>query len=531
MSEIKSKKSFFSEWLEKLQQESWQLELLISGLALFGIWEFQYVLERFDHYIQVESIGSIRNYLRFFLLTLKAGWLIFLINLLFHIIIRGFWIGAIGLRYVSGGIDYESLNYSDRFTNFYKRTIGDFDDYIERLEKLSSVIFSYTFLLFFLLLSFIFFNGVFATVISFFNKFLDINESDKSGLFGVVGMIYYGLGFIVLIDFLTLGAFKKIKEPTVSRIYFYIYRFYSIVSISFISRPLLLNFIDNKYTRRLFFLAIPYGLIILVGFNGFRYDRYPSFPSFSQKNDHRNVIAQHSINWNLYDDLRSEHHLTYARNVDKPPKTKIKRASLNAHEHLQNSDAKLFLEYTEDMEDDILEKDSTLTPFRKKDFRYAFISDEVVADSTENLITSAKVRELRIMREAVRQSKKRTYSDDDAIQLYDTYSAYSRDDLSKLSDEIENRYEQKIKEYISLKLERMVNVIKGLHDVRIDDKNWNDQLDCSFYIHPNMHERGILCYIPLDSLKRGKHLIDIIKKPCRDCTEISTKIPFRIVSN
>ena len=27
----------FSQWLEKLQQESWQLELIISGIALFGI--------------------------------------------------------------------------------------------------------------------------------------------------------------------------------------------------------------------------------------------------------------------------------------------------------------------------------------------------------------------------------------------------------------------------------------------------------------------------------------------------------------
>ena len=49
------KKALFSEWLENLQQESWQLELLISGLALFGIWESQYMLQRLDYFIQVES--------------------------------------------------------------------------------------------------------------------------------------------------------------------------------------------------------------------------------------------------------------------------------------------------------------------------------------------------------------------------------------------------------------------------------------------------------------------------------------------
>jgi hypothetical protein len=31
-------KNIFKQWLEKLQQESWQLELLISGFALFGIY-------------------------------------------------------------------------------------------------------------------------------------------------------------------------------------------------------------------------------------------------------------------------------------------------------------------------------------------------------------------------------------------------------------------------------------------------------------------------------------------------------------
>jgi len=49
----KTKKGFFSEWLEQLQQESWQLELLISGLALFGIWESRGLLQRLEYYVDV----------------------------------------------------------------------------------------------------------------------------------------------------------------------------------------------------------------------------------------------------------------------------------------------------------------------------------------------------------------------------------------------------------------------------------------------------------------------------------------------
>jgi len=36
---MSQRKPFFKEWLEKLQQESWQLELIISGIAILGLRE------------------------------------------------------------------------------------------------------------------------------------------------------------------------------------------------------------------------------------------------------------------------------------------------------------------------------------------------------------------------------------------------------------------------------------------------------------------------------------------------------------
>ena len=156
-------KSFFSEWLEKLQQESWQLELLISGLALFGIYESQDLLIELRMYVQSNSEGMTKVSQNFFIGILGVGWKIFFINLLIHVILRGLWIGAIGLRYVSQDIDYEALNYSEYFTQMLKNRVGAFDDFIEKLEKICSVLFAYTFLLFLLFfsLSFFFFQIVF----------------------------------------------------------------------------------------------------------------------------------------------------------------------------------------------------------------------------------------------------------------------------------------------------------------------------------------------------------------------------------
>ena len=43
----KQNKKSFSKWLNKLQQESWQLELLISGLVIFALLES---LTHFPHF-------------------------------------------------------------------------------------------------------------------------------------------------------------------------------------------------------------------------------------------------------------------------------------------------------------------------------------------------------------------------------------------------------------------------------------------------------------------------------------------------
>ena len=150
-----SQKQFFSEWLEKLQQESWQLELLISGFALFGVWESHGFLIYIQDYIAAHTFGQLEQVLQLIIYALLVGWVIFFTNLLIHIIFRGLWIGAIGLRYVSGDIEYDKFNYSEPFTKHIRKKVGDFDSYIEQLEKISSVLFSYTFLLFFIFLSFI----------------------------------------------------------------------------------------------------------------------------------------------------------------------------------------------------------------------------------------------------------------------------------------------------------------------------------------------------------------------------------------
>ena len=359
----------------------------------------------------------------------------------------------------------------------------------------------------------------------------EVPVSDTQKQFYILGfvMIYYGLGLLVLLDFLTLGVFKKIRDKTVSTVYFYIYRFYSLVSISFIFRPILLNFIDNRYTRRLFFLAIPYTIIMLFAFKGITFDRYVFFPSFSESSRFSNEILKQSIQWNKYDDLRVEHNLTYARNTERPPRTKIHMASLSAYEIEENAAVKLFLEYQEDDGDALKDGQLGIDPFRKKQLGFSLLGRNTIRDSMDVDLSDMRVKETRIMRESVRKSEDRTYSDTFAARLYEKYTPYDENDIEMLENEIEDKYEEKRQEFMSPKLGKIKERLKTQYRIKVDSQLWNDNLECSFYIHPNMHERGLLCYFSTDSLSRGSHVISIKKKRCSTCNERTITIPFRIV--
>jgi hypothetical protein len=69
--------------------------------------------------------------------------------------------------------------------------------------------------------------------------------------------------FLSFIDFVTLGFLKKKKW--LSKIYFPIYWTFSIITVSFLYRPLVYNFLDNRFGRRLSLTLVPIYFLILLG--------------------------------------------------------------------------------------------------------------------------------------------------------------------------------------------------------------------------------------------------------------------------
>ncbi|MFY0629163.1 MAG: hypothetical protein JXR05_02210 [Flavobacteriaceae bacterium] len=247
------KDSTFKALLDKLQQESWQLELLISGFAIFGLFSaIDSISLRLDI---AQHDKKIVDTLIWF--AAKISCWILMANLLIHVILRGLWIGALGLRYVSGDIDYDELKYSPKFTKYLQKKIGSFDKYIATLENYCSILFAVSFLFVFYFLASLTFVILLLIIATF------LMGNDLTGIWEDI-IQYLGIGLVLFtiigmiftfIDFITQGFLKKKKWTSV--IYFPIYRVFSYVSLAFLYRPLVYNFLDNKFGRRLSWILVP----------------------------------------------------------------------------------------------------------------------------------------------------------------------------------------------------------------------------------------------------------------------------------
>lgn len=510
--ERRKDKSIFSEWLEKLQQESWQLELLISGFAIYGLFSFKdYFDETAPLLLAKFNSGLVTGVVVLILAPIYLGIILFISNLLIHVFVRGLWIGAIGLRYVSGDIEYGSLNYENRFLQFYKRKVGSFDEYIEKLERFASVIFSFTFLLFFIFISafafilYTVFSVYLITIVtsgeitnSAYTIGFNAGESKlTTGLLILFFVLHGVLGLMVFIDFITLGIFKKVRNKYFSKFYYWVFRYFGVITLSFLLRPLLLNFVDNKFTKKLLWLSIPYGILVGMFIPSLEYESNPYFPGFSAfyleyKGDRdlqsEIFLASHYDEelerMELSDDTRIIHYCSLPS----------KRVRGNLIEIFLNK-PKGFDRYFETLDDET-------KPFVKKGLSHLFNSNVIVDEERDE--TVALYREII---DARYEEFKLQHEDLDKKELRYMWRPIRRKFWKTFNDSIRNENRKD--------LVRVKEVFKSAYSFAIDSSIVaQHRLDCAFYIHPITSDKGLLCFLPVDSLTVGKHLLKVKVAEC-----------------
>lgn len=252
-------------WLKRVQEQSWEPEILISGIILFALFQIPPYIRQANDYLDLYSImifsdGNVDEILAALLLTANY-WLI--LGFTTHLIGRSIWAAFVGLSYVyEGGIKTETLKYGDGYKKIIAKNV-DYEALIIRLEKFCSRIFAISFLLFMCVLGVFFFLTVVGGIIALL---LEI-KPEWGGYDGYIDPILQTVGLIYLFDFVTLGLIKRI--PYVNKVYYPFYRVMSFLTLAPLYRSIYYGFVTNHKSWKvglgmLIFSVITFFMILSI---------------------------------------------------------------------------------------------------------------------------------------------------------------------------------------------------------------------------------------------------------------------------
>lgn len=230
-------------WLEELQQRSWEPEVLLSGIVLYGMFKVPPLLDKFLLYFQANIWGETNDIVNLIgILKLGIYWLI--VGLILHLICRGIWVGMIGLSYTfPDGARHDKVKFTGRFRQRIEH-LPPFGKIIILLEKLCSSLFSMAFMLFMSMVgaySFMFVILI-LPVLLLFQLFADFSWTDHL-LFKVYVYAVLIIAVIGLVDFLTLGYFRRFRW--FSWWYWPVHRLISALTLARFYRPVYYTFVTN----------------------------------------------------------------------------------------------------------------------------------------------------------------------------------------------------------------------------------------------------------------------------------------------
>lgn len=264
------------EWLRKLEEESWQAELIISGLAIYGTlqlpelveWLMDWCLTSMDeHYFML-------LYLFFTYLGLGAYMLIFIF--ISHFILRAVWIGLVGLNSVfPQGINEASENYSKHFLHQFRADHLDEKSRIRQLDDLCSLLFGFGAQLVMIFmainLDIVVVGGILYLLESLFGQLV-------SNIFGISIMAIF-ISYTIL--FLISNNKKVRDKPFIQKWQYPVYKRFSSIFMHVFARPasyLGMVFQTNLSMKRYTGMVILIMAVVIVVFGSRFFDyRFISF--------------------------------------------------------------------------------------------------------------------------------------------------------------------------------------------------------------------------------------------------------------
>lgn len=192
-------------WLQRLKDESWEAELLVSAIAIFGTFKLFDFVNWITNFF-IENLNP-NQYIVGYFISFFSLIAVSMLTSMFvtHFILRAYWVGLVGLNSVFPDYSIEDSAYSKIYTEKIVNFLPKLKDSIKKVDETCSVIFSLAFTFLFIIGYMVIFNSIY---LLFYNLLLPYVNS----YILLIPAIILGVGLMIQIVVSTYANLKKNKE-------------------------------------------------------------------------------------------------------------------------------------------------------------------------------------------------------------------------------------------------------------------------------------------------------------------------------
>lgn len=256
-------------WIDYVTEQSWEPELLISGLAIYATLQMPDLLRAMYRYYQynLQSGSGILDEALPLLIYSVFTAVAYMLTVAFitHFVIRAFWVGFIGLMSVyRDGIRFDNLPYSDLYKEEARKNLGTAQQMVMKLDNISSLIFSVAFSLVLIMVAVGLIYLVFFLLYNVLKLFLgpEIFNTYARVLYWV--MMTAAISYVGAVFILNMKRYRN--NPRMARWHFNLSWKLNAVIMPLVYKPvqfISLTFLSNMSTRR---FAAYYGVLFFAFF-------------------------------------------------------------------------------------------------------------------------------------------------------------------------------------------------------------------------------------------------------------------------
>ena len=192
-------------WLQRLKDESWEAELLISTIAIFGTLQLFKGVDWLTNYFINTLLPEqyLIGYMIVFMGLLAVSLLVSMFVI--HFSLRAYWVGLVGLNSVFPDYSLEESAYPELYTSKILAILPKLNKTIKDVDEICSVIFSAAFLM---LYTYMYLALVGSLYLLVYNAL--INKVSAFILW--IPLYLFGLGMIVQVVFSVIGNLKYFRN-------------------------------------------------------------------------------------------------------------------------------------------------------------------------------------------------------------------------------------------------------------------------------------------------------------------------------